>query len=146
MGDMTVTRFEVHRVAVVDTVCDHDDDGDCGDHDDGDDCGDHDDGGCGGHDDGGHDATAAAVERLLADFPIHARVSGVAVLSDPGNTGLPAGTKVQLKIMLTDNGRARHNDLIDVQVNEFVPGPVKPLLYQSGPQTVEQVQIRLLDA
>ncbi len=145
MDGMTVTRFEVHRVAIGDASCDHDDDGGC-DHDDDGGCDHDDDGGCGGHDDGGHDAMATELARLLADYPIDAQVNGVAVLTDPGNTDLPAGTKVQVKITLTDNGRARHGDEIDVQVNEFVPGPVKPLIYQSGPQTVEQVQVRLLGA
>lgn len=67
----------------------------------------------------------------------------MAVLRDPGTTGEPAGTQVQVMVVLTDNGDALHADQIEVQVNKFVPGPVKPELYRSGPQTIQQVRIHL---
>lgn len=75
--------------------------------------------------------------------PLGAVVNGVAVLRNPGSTGEPAGTKVQLKISVTDNGDAMHSGVVDVQVNKFVPGPVKPELYRSGPQPVQLVQMQL---
>lgn len=120
-GGLRVGRFEVHRVAVVD---------------------DHEDGGCGGDEGGcgGHETSTAS--RVGVGLPTKAMVNGVAILRRPGNTGLPRGSKVQLKIRLTDNGRARHQDTIDVQVNEFVHGGAKPQLYRSGSVTVRQVRIR----
>ncbi|MGN6577013.1 MAG: hypothetical protein ACTHKG_15150 [Nocardioides sp.] len=60
-----------------------------------------------------------------------------------GNTELPVGTKVQLKITLTDNGKAAYGDQVVVQVNQFVEGPDKPLLYKSGIETVQQVRIHV---
>ena len=133
-GGMTVTHLQVHRVAVGDISCGDDEGGDCGDEG----------GGCedGGSCEGGDVAILAIPSR---EFPVQAQVNGVAVLTKPGDTGLPVGTPVQVKITLTDNGTAQYADLADVQVNQFVPGPVKPLIYESGPQVIQQVQIHSLD-
>jgi hypothetical protein len=116
-GDLGVGGFEVHRVAVGDISCDDEggDDGGCGDR-----------------------ALAAAV---AAGEPVQAQVNGVGFVRWPGNSGLPVGTKLQLRFTLTDNGRAAYEDQVVVQVNRFVEGPVKPLLYQSAPETIRQVQI-----
>jgi hypothetical protein len=120
-GGLSVSDFEVHRVAV----------GDVG-------CGDEGDDGCDGHE--------TATSSMIGDLtPVQAVVNGVAVLRDPGSTGEPRGSAVQLKIHLTDNGEALYADQIDVQVNKFVPGPVKPELYRTGPQTIQQVRIHLDD-
>lgn len=132
-GGLSVSGLEVHRVAVGDVSCGDDESGDCG----GEDGGSCDDQG-GSCEDGAH--TAAA----LAPSAVEAQVNGVGVLTNPGTTGLPVGAKVQLKITLTDNGTAKYADQIDLQINEFVTGSAKPLLYQSGPQTVQQVQIHTL--
>ncbi|HEX5826089.1 MAG TPA: hypothetical protein VFY23_01095 [Candidatus Limnocylindrales bacterium] len=120
-GDLMVGEFQVHRVAVGDITC-GDDDGDDG-------CGDHE-----------MPATALAPASTLK-----AQVNGVGVVKWSGNTGLPVGTMVQVKLTLTDNGKARYLDQVVVQVNLFVPGPTKPLLYQSGPETIQQVQIHFVD-
>lgn len=119
-GGLSVSGFEVHRVAVGDDSC-----GD--EHDDG--CGDH------------ETSTTAVGVRL----PVHAVVNGVAVLRNPGSTGEPRGSIVQVKIQLTDNSDTLNSDQIDVQINKFVPGHVKPELYRSGPETIQQVRIRLND-
>ncbi|MEG3615079.1 hypothetical protein [Isoptericola haloaureus] len=90
-------------------------------------------GGPGGH--VGHPgATAAGAGQ-------QAVVSGQAVLRDPGSTGLPRGSAVQVRIHLADVSQVAGHDLVDVQVNELVHGPVKPVLYESGPQPVLQVGI-----
>lgn len=120
-GDLAVGNFEVHRVAVGDIGC-----GDEGDE-----------AGCGGH---GADAALAA-----PTLPVQAQVNGVGFVKWSGNTGLPVGTKLQLKFTLTDNGPARYGDQVVVQVNRFAEGPDKPLLYVSEPQLVQQVQIRYVD-
>lgn len=119
-GDLSVGNFEVHRVAVGDISCggDHGDDG-CGDHE---------------------VARAATTAE-----PVLAQVNGVAYVKWSGNSGLAVGTKVQVKLTLTDNGSAPYADQVVVQVNLFVEGPDKPLLYQSGPEAVKQVQIRFVD-
>ena len=121
-GDLSVGDFQVHRVAVGDIAC-----GDEGSEDDG--CGDHEAGGM-----------AVGVEP-----PVQAQVNGVAVVKWSGNTGLPVGTKVQLKFTLTDNGRDLYQDQVVVQVNLFTEGPDKPLLYRSGPETIRQVSIQFVD-
>lgn len=121
-GDLAVGNFEVHRVAVGDIGC-----GDEGD-----------DGGCGGHE-------AQAVVLAEPTPPVQAQVNGVGFVKWSGNTGLPVGTKLQLKFTLTDNGPARYGDQVVVQVNRFVEGPDKPLLYLSAPQLVQQVQIHYAD-
>ena len=123
-GGLSVSRFEVHRVAVGDIGCEHDDDGSCG--------GDHDD---------GHEVSPSA--SIGVEQPVQAVVNGVAVLRNPGTTGEPVGTAVQVQIVLTDNSDALHTDLVEVQVNKFVRGSAKPELYTSGPQSIQQVQIHL---
>jgi hypothetical protein len=115
-GDLSVGDFEVHRVAVGDVGCDD---------------------GC---EDGGMQAAPAAGE------PVHVQVNGVAFVKWSGNSGLAVGTKVQLKLTLTDNGSAPFVDQIVVQVNRFVEGPDKPLLYLSGVEPIQQVRIQYVDA
>jgi hypothetical protein len=117
-GGLSVSGFEVHRIAVGDVSC--------GDE--------HDDGGC-----GGHETTTSST--IGVEPPVRAVVNGVAVLRDPGTTGEPRGSLVQLKVTLLDNSEALNTDQVDVQVNKFVPGPVKPELYRSGPETIQQVRI-----
>ncbi len=121
-GDLAVGKFELHRVAVGDIACD--DEGD--------------DGGCGDHETG---VTALAG----ADAPVLVQVNGLAEVKWSGNTELPVGTRLQLKLTLTDNGTARYGDQVVVQVNLFTSGPDKPLLFESAPQTVQQVRIHGAD-
>jgi hypothetical protein len=130
---LSVRGFEVHRVAVGDISCDDDDA--CG--------GDHGDGGC-GEDDGCDHGGEALTAVPSIEHPVQAAVSGVAVVHNAGDTGMPAGTKVQVKFVLTDAGSDLNSDQVDVQINTFVPGPSKPLLYQSGPVTIQQAQIHTL--
>lgn len=118
-GGLTLSGLEVHRVGVGDVSC-----GD--EHDDG----------CEGHDVSVRSTTGV-------DLPVEAVVNGVAVVRNPGTIDARPGSTVQLKIRLMDNSDALDADQIDVQVNEFVPGPVKPELYRSGVQTIQQVQIHL---
>lgn len=118
-GDLAVGGFEVHRVAVGDISC-----GDMGDD------------GCA---DGQVQATPAT------GGPVQAQVNGVAFVKWPGNTGLVVGAKLQIKLTLTDNGVASYGDEVVVQINRFVEGSNKPLLYQSGVETVKQVQIHYDD-
>jgi hypothetical protein len=116
-GGLSLSRFEVHRVAVGDVSC--------GDE----------------HEDGcaGHETTMSST--MGVEQPVKAVVNGVAVLRDPGDTGEPRGSTVQVKMHLTDNGNALHADQIDVQINQFVDGHDKPEIYRSGPQMIQQVQI-----
>ncbi|MDO8151776.1 hypothetical protein [Isoptericola sp. b408] len=93
----------------------------------------------GGHD--GHDGHLAFPDAVVDGAGQQAVVSGQAVLRDPGSTGLPRGSAVQVRIHLTDVSQVAGHDLVDVQVNELVHGPVKPVLYESGPQPVQQVGI-----
>ena len=116
-----MSDFEVHRVAVGGVGCGGEGDDGCG----------------------GHETTMSST--LGGPSPVQAVVNGVAVLRDPGSTGEPRGAAVQLKIHLTDNGEALYADEIDVEVNKFVPGPVKPELYRTGLQTIQQVRIHLDD-
>jgi len=110
----------------------------CGDdHDEGS-C---DDDGCAGDEGCNHDVSTDATVDIGA--PVQAVVNGVAVLRDPGSTGEPRGTAVQVQIRLTDNGDALYADQIDLQINKFVPGSDKPELYRSGPLTIQQVRIHL---
>lgn len=117
-GGLSVRDFEVHRVAVGDTGCD----------------------GCGSHDDG-HDVSPTAT--VGVSQPVQAMVNGVAVLRDPGILDVPAGTTVQLKIRLTDNGDAVHADQVQIQINELAHGDDRPELYRTEPQTIQQVRIHL---
>lgn len=119
-GGMIVTHFQVHRVAVGDINCGGEEGEGC-------------------EDSGGTAAPAP-------DLPEEAQVNGVAVLTRPGDTGLQAGTQVQVKITLTDNGTGRYADQADVQVNESVPGSGKPGIYHSGTQDIQQVRIHMLEA
>jgi hypothetical protein len=120
-GDLMVGDFQVHRVAVGDIACggDEGDDG-CGDH-------------------------QMAATALAVGTPLNAQVNGVGVVKWSGNTGLSVGTTVQVKLTLTDNGKAKYLDEVVVQVYLFVSGPTKPLLYQSGPETIQQVQVHLAE-
>lgn len=114
-GGLSVAQFQVHRVAVGSTGCAGDDEN------------------CGGE-----------MAATGAD-PVQATVHGVAVLTDPGNTGLTAGSTVQVFIDLVDNGTARYADQVRVRVRPFVTGPVKPgWAYDSDWQTIQQVQIHEL--
>jgi hypothetical protein len=50
-----------------------------------------------------------------------------------------------VRFTLTDNGPARYQDQLSVQVNRFRPGQDKPLVWETAiPQTVEQVQIHFV--
>lgn len=116
-GDLAVGDFEVHRVAVGDISCDDSTDGGCGDH----------------------SGEAAA---LAAKEPVLAQVNGTGVVKWPGNSGLPVGTKLQLKFTFTDNGPAAYGDLAVLQISLFTQGPNKPVLYTSPPEPVQQVRIQ----
>jgi len=120
---LTVSGLEVHRVAVGETDC-SDEGGDEG-------------GGC------DHEELATTVVGATPGH-VKAQVNGVGVLTRPGETGAEPGTKVQLKITLTDYGTAAYTDQIDVQINRFEPGSEKPPLYAVTAQTVQQVQIHYL--
>ena len=122
MGGMRIDHLDVHRVAVVGE----------GDHGEehGEDHGED-------HGDAHENATAATA---ALDAPQRIQVSGVAVIKRPGTSGFAQGTLVQATIMLVDNGKQRYGDTADVTVNEFVEGPTKPLIYQSGPVAVQQVR------
>lgn len=142
-GGLTLSGLQVHRVAVAvgDISCG--DEGDEGDS-------------CDGHEGGDMAATAAGNP---AQYPIKAQVNGVSVLTRPGEAlcwlfdsqgqpqvqePCPVGTQVQVKITLTDNGPAQYADEADVVVNQFVPGNTKPLIYDTGTQAIQQVQIHWL--
>lgn len=93
----------------------------------------------------------------LADFEVHmvrvdatagpgvqVAVHGLAVLTDPGDTGLAAGAQVQVFVDLVDNGPAQYGDTARVRVRPFVEGPDKPpWTYESGVRVVQQVQVHL---
>lgn len=114
-GDLAVGDFEVHRVSVGATGCD----------------------------DGCEDGGMLAIPATGA--PVNAQVNGVGFVKWSGNSGLAVGTKVQVKLTLTDNGSAPYTDQVVVQINRFVEGPDKPLLYRSGLETIRQVVIRYVD-
>ncbi|MBI1376174.1 MAG: hypothetical protein GC157_01610 [Frankiales bacterium] len=115
LGGLRLTGLDVHRVDLGG--------GSCGG----------DDGGC-----GDHEALAAG---LPADDAVQAQVNGIATVADPGTSGLAPGSTVQVKLALVDNGPARYVDTVDVTISRDVPGPVKPLVYASGPLIVQQVQV-----
>ena len=117
-GGMTVTSFQVHRVAVGNISCSGDDEDGCD----------------------SSEAQPAATEAVSLEA-VRAQVNGRGALSVPGDTGLAVGTAVQVKIALIDNGPAQYEDVADVQVNLFVEGSKKPLIYESGSQLVEQVDV-----
>lgn len=114
-GGLTVSGLEVHRMAVGETGCG-------------------DEGGC------GHENPATTAAGATAE-PVEVQVNGVGVLTRPGDTGAEPGTKVQLKITLTDHGTARYTDRLDVEINRFEPGSEKPSLYAATAQTIQEVQI-----
>ncbi len=118
-GGFSVTGLEVHRVAVGDISCGDDEGGGCTD-------------------------AEAASPGADPDPPQQAEVNGVAFVTDPGTTGVDPGTKVQLLMTLTDFGTAQYQDQIDVVVNRFVTGSPKPLLFDTGPQTIQQVAVHTL--
>lgn len=115
-GGMSVTGLQVHRVAVGNVACG-------------------DGGGCG-------DASATptgAIVPAAGGTGVQAQVNGLGRLVSPGSSKLPTGTQVQVKITLTDNGHTPYRDVADVQVNQFISDSSKPLIYDSGPQTIQQV-------
>ena len=117
-GGFSVTGFQLHRVAVGDISC--------GDE--------------GGSEGCGDESVGAAT----GEQPLQAQVNGVAFVTNPGslaNEGISVGTEVQLKMTLTDYGGAPYEDAIDLVVNAFQPGSNKPQLFDTGEQTVQQVQI-----
>lgn len=114
-GGMTLSGLQVHRVAVGDTACSGGDEG----------------GNCG-------DEMAAALRSGIA-YPVDIQVNGLSKIIRPGRSGLPAGTQVQVKVSIADNGPGQYRDTADVQVNRYVSGATKPLIYDSGPQTIQQV-------
>ena len=118
-GGMTVTSFQIHRVAVGNTGCGKDSCDDSG---------------------GGQEVAQPAATEPLGPGAVRAQVNGVGVLSVPGDTGLAVGTKVQVHIALIDNGPTMYEDVADVQVNLYIEGSM-PLIYESGPQVVEQVEV-----
>ncbi len=112
-GGLSVTGFQVHRVAVGTTSCGDDN--------------------CGGD---------MAVAQATGT---EATVRGVAVLANPGTTGLPPGSTVQVFVDLTDNGTAQYADQARVRVRPFTEGQDKPgWSYDSGWQTIQQVRIHEL--
>ncbi|MGE5289201.1 MAG: hypothetical protein ACM3ML_18800 [Micromonosporaceae bacterium] len=125
IGGLTLKGLEVHRIAVGDITCG----------------GGEDEGDCGG------EMTAATTPDNSP--PVQAQVNGTSTITNPGDaicpvtgTICPAGTKVQVLMTLTDNGAAQYGDTITIDVNQFVPGPNKPTIWEtSAPQTIQQVQI-----
>lgn len=147
MGGLVIGNFEVHRVALVGDGSGHGGghEGETGEeptdgHTDG-----HTDSHASGHG-SGHGSGHSGEESTVAEGGQRIAVSGVAVVKRPGTSGLTRGTVVQVKIMLTDNGKARYGDTVDVTINRFVEGPSKPLIYQSGPVTVQQVRLHTFGA
>lgn len=116
-GGMALKGLEVHRVAV-------------------------DTGGSGDEGDGGHETALASTP---GGYPTTAYVNGLSTIVTPGESALPVGAKVQVKMTLVDKGTVQHADTIDVAVYEFVEGHTKPLVYDSGPQIVQQVAIHRTD-
>ena len=102
----------MHRVAVGDITCE---------------------GGCS---DDAHVASAA----LAAAEPTDVQVNGLATVKDPGTLDIAVGAQVQLHMTLIVNGTTPYVDQIDVVINKYTE-PSKPLLYETGLQTIKQVQI-----
>lgn len=118
-GGFSVTGFQVHRVAIGDIGC--------------------------GDDGGGGCSDVEAVSSVAdPDPPPQVQVNGVAFVADPGTVSVGTGTEVQLKMTLTDYGTAHYEDQIDVVVNRFEEGPTKPLLFDTGPQTIQRLAVHLL--
>lgn len=117
-GGLTLKGLQVHRVAVGDTSC--------GDGDEGDDeC-------------SGGDMTAALAS---GTEPLKLQVNGLSTMTVPGDSGLPANTQVQVKVTMTDYGPGQYRDTVDVQLNRFAPGMIKPLIYATGSQVIQQVDV-----
>lgn len=109
-GGLTLSGLHVHRVAIGDTSCG----GACGD-----------------------EVTQAL--RRSPSYPVDIQVNGLSTIIRPGRSGLPTGTQVQVKISITDNGPGQYRSTADVQVNRYVDGASKPLIYDSGSQAIQQV-------
>lgn len=124
-GGMTLQGIEVHRVSL----------GGSGGHDGGGGCEGDDGDGCGDDHEGGMTATAST------DQPVTAVVNGLASVVAPGDSGLAAGTSVQVKMSLVDNGTAQYADTIAITINRSVGKDAWQLVYATGPQTIQQVRI-----
>ncbi len=112
-GGLRLTGFQAHRVAIGVGECS----------------------GCGG------DVVPASANATVG--PSEAVVNGLATVQRPGSTDLATGATVQVKIALVDEGAARYRDQVDVAVYRYVEGSVKPLVYDSQWQVVEQVAIKV---
>jgi len=138
MGGMKISHFVVHRIAIVGPGHGGGGGGDHGDE--------HGDEHSDGHTDGHGEETSSLTAKAEPNAePTRIQVNGIAVIRNPGSSGFDRGTIVQVKLTLIDNGKSRYGDQVEVTVNEFVEGPVKPLIYQSGPVTVQQVQLHMFD-
>ncbi len=113
-GGFAVNNLELHRLAVGDTGCG----GDCGD-------------------------AEAATTPPASPQAVRAQVNGLATVTSPGTLDIAVGAQVQLHMTLTDNGTAPYVDQIDIVINRYTE-PSKPLLYDTGPQTILQVEIRAI--
>ncbi len=136
---LVVTGFqEVHKVSVGETSCGDDQGGDC----------DGDEGAGGGCEGGGGCEEAANAVSPAGSEPVVAHVNGVAEVAVPGDTGLTAGEAVQVHITLYDFGTAQYQDQVLVQVRPKVDKMQNsvPWTYQSGEQTIQQVQVHYLGA
>lgn len=116
-GGFSVTGFQVHRVAVGDISCS-------------DSCGD-------------EAAASPTAGGSGSAQPEDAQVNGIAFVADPGSLDIAVGAEVQIHMTLVDNGTPTYGDQIDVIINRFIE-PVKPLLYETGFLTIEQVQLQHL--
>ncbi|MBT1004194.1 hypothetical protein KIH31_16530 [Paenarthrobacter sp. DKR-5] len=114
-GGMALRGLEVHRLALGDISCGGDEGDECG----------------------GEVATSSEP----GTYPVQAQVNGLSTITEPGSSGLTPGARVQVKIALRDAGPEQYMDTVDVQIRQFVSGPVKPLVYDTGEQGVQQVQI-----
>lgn len=135
---LAVTGFqEVHKVSVGETSCGDDHGGDCD--------GDETDGGS-GCEEGGGCAVAATANNPAGAEAVVAHVNGIAVVAAPGATGLQVGEPVQVQITLYDNGTARYQDQVLVQVRPRVDRMQNsvPWTYQSQEQVIQQVRIHYL--
>lgn len=121
-GGLTVTGFqEVHKVAIGESSC-----------------GDEESGGCG-------DEAAVAASGPGAYDEDQAQVNGIAVVTNPGDTGMQAGMSVQVHITLYDNSAGQYQDEALVQVRPKGPNQNSiDWVYQSGQQPIQQVQIHFL--
>ncbi|MGN6245684.1 MAG: hypothetical protein ACTHQ3_18700 [Motilibacteraceae bacterium] len=121
-GGLTLKGLQVHRVAIRDTSCG---------------------GGGGGGGGGGDDCGDMTATMASGHEPQQVPVNGLSTMTVAGDSGLRANTQVQVKITMTDYGRAQYRDTVDLQINEFVPGMLKPLIYDSGSRVVQQVDVHV---